>query len=260
MDLRCRNTDTEGMSDVPPKQGTTDEPGPGSEANDLQPWQRVACLVLGVASGVSGGVATFVSKNQAGSVALLLIGAIFTLVALVDIVPIRFKASNIEVELQRLRRITTELAAAVQEARLPVPQPAMEEDALADKVRRVLDELGAESEDRTAAVVKGEPGLDFDLLVTMHGQQLAVLVLSPVAATREVVKAEIDRARGLSGLLLVFREQAPVSVERLVVEWSTRHVQGPEPRPRARLVIDTSWPEFKSEFAKGMDEILSTDG
>jgi hypothetical protein len=258
MEPGWRKGDTGGMSDVRLKRNTLDEPWPRSERSDLQPWQRVACLVLGVASGVSGGVATFISNNQAGSVALLLVGAVFTLFALADIVPVRFKASNIEVELQRLRKTTNELYAAVQEARFPVPKPTIEEDALADKVRRFVDELGAESEDRTPAVATGEPGLDLDLLVTIRGQQVAVLVLSPVAAKTEVIEAQLERAEDLSGLLLVFRERAPVVVERSVVSWQTRHVHGPEPPPRARFVIDTSWPEFRLEFTTRMNEILST--
>jgi hypothetical protein len=52
----------------------------GIETSDpLAPWARVVALVLGCAGGVAGGIAVFVSANQAGTGALLVIAGVLVL-------------------------------------------------------------------------------------------------------------------------------------------------------------------------------------
>lgn len=67
----------------------------------LLAWQRWGTSAVGLAAGAAGATAVFRSNNSAGTAALLLLGALFLLVGVVGVVPVRLKFGDNEVTLER---------------------------------------------------------------------------------------------------------------------------------------------------------------
>ncbi|TDC78664.1 hypothetical protein [Actinomadura sp. 7K507] len=92
-------------SDSPDGQaGEAAEPLGGDQiAEPLKAWSRWLAGLLGFVLAGGGAVATFISKNQAGSVALLLLGGVFLIMA-VTAAPVRgFRIGDNEFRLAQLR-------------------------------------------------------------------------------------------------------------------------------------------------------------
>jgi hypothetical protein len=76
----------------------------------LRSWERAIALVIGTAFAVLAILALFISDNQAGTAALLLVAAAFLLIGVQGTALVRFGSGSTSVELDR------RLAAAVQRA------------------------------------------------------------------------------------------------------------------------------------------------
>jgi hypothetical protein len=98
--------------------------------------QRITAAGIAIGSGVAGGLAVFMNKSQAGSVALLALGAVFGLLALIGQSPVNVKVGDYQVTLyevfaERIEdsspEVAEQLAEAVQEVddrvRTPAPPP-----------------------------------------------------------------------------------------------------------------------------------------
>lgn len=78
------------------------------EAAPLSRWERLGASVAGVALTGSGAVAVFLTGNQAGCVALLLIGALLLVIAINGTPLVRARYQDYELLMARRRRVVAE--------------------------------------------------------------------------------------------------------------------------------------------------------
>jgi hypothetical protein len=110
----------------------------GIETSDpLAPWARVVALVLGCAGGVAGGIAVFVSANQAGTGALLVIAGVLVLLGLQGTPMRRLSSGDHSVELAQLRRRAVRV---IEQARQEDPPEVAV--AVADAITSIDPSLG----------------------------------------------------------------------------------------------------------------------
>jgi hypothetical protein len=107
--------------------GTEPEPSPAASDRPvrvrwLSKWERAAAAAVGIASIATGGTAVFVSGNQAGTTALLLIGSLFTLLGIQG-TPIR-SATKDSVQLER--RLVEEVNTLVEQGKAEAAIPVLE--------------------------------------------------------------------------------------------------------------------------------------
>ncbi len=91
----------------------------------VEPWARVICAILGVISGGVGGWAVFKTTVEAGPVALLLIGSVFLIAAVVGVLPTTLKWGDKEVQFEG-----SELAERLEQQGLTTTQKAAVADSL----------------------------------------------------------------------------------------------------------------------------------
>lgn len=135
--------------DTKPEQPAADEPDETVPEHGLVAWERVLAGAVGLTAAVGGGVSVFTSDNQAGSTALLLLGAIFLLLAVQGTAIRRATRESVEMDRRAGRKRVTE------------------------KAQEVLEEQGA---DKAAAFIAGattrDPGLISDSRVVGFNAQL----------------------------------------------------------------------------------------
>lgn len=85
-------------------------PDGGFGGEPLSRWQRVASCVLGLGGVGAGGASVFMTSNQAGSVALLGVGAGFLIMAVNGTPIIRAKLKDYELTMAPRRRKVVEIA------------------------------------------------------------------------------------------------------------------------------------------------------
>ncbi|MFI9465037.1 hypothetical protein [Streptomyces xiamenensis] len=78
--------------------------GPGPDAAPLSRWERLSASVLGLGLSGAGAVAVFMTSNQAGSVALLLVGVVLLLMAINGSPLTRARYQDYELFMARRRR------------------------------------------------------------------------------------------------------------------------------------------------------------
>ncbi|MGW0245498.1 hypothetical protein ACWDYH_02550 [Nocardia goodfellowii] len=64
------------------------------DSKPLAPWERGLASALGIAAGVAGGIAVFVSSNQAGSVALIIAATVLLLMGVQGTALLRFGSAD----------------------------------------------------------------------------------------------------------------------------------------------------------------------
>lgn len=89
---------------VPDESNVETVPDAGSAGEPLSRWQRIAACVLGLSSAGAGGASVFVTTNQAGSVALLGVGAAFLIMAVNGTPIIRAKLKDYELTMAPKRQ------------------------------------------------------------------------------------------------------------------------------------------------------------
>jgi hypothetical protein len=87
-----------------PNSAGADQPNADLESVPLSKIERSAAISLGVLATTAGSWAVFATENQAGSAALILIGAAFCLMGLQGTPLIRFGSGNNSLELERRRK------------------------------------------------------------------------------------------------------------------------------------------------------------
>lgn len=92
---------------------TKKRPVKAATVHDLtRPWRGVV-LGIGLCSLVAGGMAVFMSPNQAGTLGLLVVGAIAILLAIVGRVPLLFTISGSQIDLRKEVEAAEDLTEAV---------------------------------------------------------------------------------------------------------------------------------------------------
>jgi tetratricopeptide (TPR) repeat protein len=134
-----------------------------SDAVTLSRWWRAVAVALGAGGLGAGGVAVFVTKLEAGPVALLVVGFLFIIIGMSGKLPNRLKIGEAEAEWQikeseeRIRQQVLEVGAlldaggaslnAISSGRSPEPSPQLDEAAikvgsLAEEVRWLESKAG----------------------------------------------------------------------------------------------------------------------
>jgi hypothetical protein len=104
-----------GMPESDKKDTTVSSDKEASVVEPFRNWERIFAISLGLLTGGAGGYAVFVSTNQAGTAALLILSAIFSLIGIQGTPLIRFTSGSNSFELDRRKR--GELDRAVEEAK-----------------------------------------------------------------------------------------------------------------------------------------------
>jgi hypothetical protein len=79
-------------------------------------WERLCALTIGVISGSAGAYTVFERSNQAGSVMLLVLAAVFLLIGIQGTPLIKFGSTTASLELERRREAKAEVQHAYEEA------------------------------------------------------------------------------------------------------------------------------------------------
>ena len=139
----------------------TDRPSPKVTGANLRPWERWLAGLFGATGTGVGGIGIFLSDNQAGTTAILLLGAIFVLIAIQG-TPLR-SASRESIELSERQVV----------------------DLVAEKAENELEE---DEPERARATIEGASAVRPDI-----EKDPRLLQLTAKALKREVVRA-IERA------------------------------------------------------------------
>jgi hypothetical protein len=110
----------------------TDEADQLPQPGALERGERTIATVLGILIASAGVAATFVSENQAGTVAIIVVGGALLLIGIQGTPLIRVGGETASVELERRRRKDIDLIAQV-----AVEQGAKEAVELADNLARI---------------------------------------------------------------------------------------------------------------------------
>lgn len=204
------------MSSVPDDSEDVSGPSP------LSLRERIIATAVGSGLLVVGAFAVFGSGNQAGSVALLLAGAVFTLFGVNGMPLAGAKVKDFELQMPvRLRRAVRDLAAHLphDEARLvlsTIEQASREK--YAESVVTLIDVLLFEARVRDAAILTGErvvprisPGVGDPLLDVVLSKDMRIGVFAMFAPTEhgslkpKFTKAFLARlpAAGVQGVVLI---------------------------------------------------------
>lgn len=164
-----------------------DDPLSGFDPIALPKRARSAAAGLGIVSAGAGGAAVFVADGDAGAIALLGIGTLMVLLALIGVVPRRIRAKDYEVEILRRREQTFQrtVVAAREDAppalREAIDKFALEredeipfaarsvrlardyESSIGDMVRQALDDLAASGLPKITAAAYGTDELVSEL-------------------------------------------------------------------------------------------------
>lgn len=135
---------------------------PGPEPLPLSQKQRVAATVVGAVLVAAGGVSVFLADNQAGSVALLLVGAAFLLIALSGMPMLGTKVKDFELNLawrwrQTVREVANRLSIA-EGRQLLLDMDLMSPHAYSKPLTALIDFLGLMGHVRDAVIAVLEDG------------------------------------------------------------------------------------------------------
>jgi nucleotide-binding universal stress UspA family protein len=97
------------------EQAPIDEPDEAASDHGLLVWERIVAGMVGLLAASGGGVSVFMSSNQAGSTALLLVGAIFLLLAVQGTAIRRATRESVEMDPRAARKRVIEKAQEVLE-------------------------------------------------------------------------------------------------------------------------------------------------
>jgi hypothetical protein len=206
--------------------GVTDPaPQPPTDFTEPLPvWSRVAAITLGAVGVTAGGVAVFVSRNQAGTAFLLLIGAVLLVLGIQGTPMRRLASGDNSVELATIRqraaavltRVETsespEVVAAVSDAvaaidpRLPrASSAAAYQRAVAAALRRV----GATTEPATTK--RASSGRRVDAIAAVNDGRVPIEIVSRPQGP--VGHDEIGATRSRTATVMI--TNAPVSSDAL---------------------------------------------
>jgi hypothetical protein len=219
--------------------GNEDEEQPhlSSSSAPLRWYERTASAVLGLAAAASGGVAVFVSQNQAGAAALVVVGAAFLLVSvqgtrLAKISgggnAIEMSQANVHRVITRAKREDAEVSEGMMEAVAILhpsagPLPSKEARQYEDVIHQALLRIGVTV---TREPKIGDSSADF-LVETAEGKSALVEVkrrsygpltlLDVKNATRQAsaIAEGLDTA---AGILVITNAPLSGSVQALNVE------------------------------------------
>lgn len=198
----------------------------------LRAWERILAIVLGVVSGSAGGYAVFVTENQAGTAALLLLSIVLCIIGIQGTPLIKFGSGSNSFELERRRRnIEQAIESAKAEDNLDKAAGIAEGAALAQPyIQRpaYYDYILYEQELKTALlrvgymVTESRLGAEqgFDFTVQKDGKVIDVEAKHysrPVNAS--VVYSIVGQAsRRFVPVLLVASSPLSVSAQRVIAE------------------------------------------
>jgi hypothetical protein len=92
-----------------------EEPIPPLVAAPIPGWVRIVTGIAGLAFSITGSAAAFITNNQAGTVALIALGAVLIFIAILGQQITRFKAGNYEVIFALLTQAKRELESGDEE-------------------------------------------------------------------------------------------------------------------------------------------------
>lgn len=95
------------------EQAPIDEPDETASDHGLLVWERIVAGIVGLLAASVGGISVFISSNQAGSTALLLVGAIFLLLAVQGTAIRRATRESVEMDPRAARKRVIEKAQEV---------------------------------------------------------------------------------------------------------------------------------------------------
>jgi len=207
---------------------------PNDEENEsglpLGRLQRVASGTAGVLAAAGGAWAALFGKNQAGSVALLVFGALFLTMSITGS-PIEWaKGGGLEVKLRRLQRAVTKAAAeAPPEVSEQLTSALLEATGFSPEV--MIRSFASVNYERSVAaalervkppdvMLESRPALPdgrFDFLLSRGPQRVAVVAkmasMAPVSA--QVVRRWLWQAGMTGGPALLLVTQVPLSEDAL---------------------------------------------
>lgn len=211
---------------------------PEPDALPLTRWERLGASLAGITLAGAGVVAVFVTGNQAGSVALLLVGAVLLIMAINGAPLTRARYQDYELLMARRRH---EIVATIeqeepQDARqalqvLSAVDPGSADDPFVAQVTAAVYER--EVADRLARVypgshrVSGRADLGVDILVETPTARIGVQVKAgrtvlTNSALRNVIQAASgarnSRLAPIDGLLVVTNRPLPHDVSRRLRE------------------------------------------
>ncbi|MFI5826926.1 hypothetical protein ACIA6C_06655 [Streptomyces sp. NPDC051578] len=214
---------------------------PEPDAQPLSRWERLGASLSGVCLAGAGIAAVFMTSNQAGSVALLLVGAVLLIMAINGSPLTRARYQDYELLMAHRRR---SLAATIgqeepQDARqalevLNAIDPRSSDDPVVAQVSAAVYEREvAERLVRTypnAVLVGGPQDLGIDILVPTPSARVGVQVKAGRTVLtnyqlRHVLEAAVDGNRSrrdpIDGLLLVTNRPLPQQLHRRLREVET---------------------------------------
>ncbi|BCB92095.1 hypothetical protein [Phytohabitans suffuscus] len=200
----------------------------------LSMWERIIATVAGGVLLTLGALAVFVSANQAGSAALLLVGAVFVLFGVNGTPLLSGKLMEFEFQMAaRLRRAVRDVAARLPDDEARLVLSTIEEASpkkYAEPLVALIDVLLFEARVRDAAMLTGErvvpranPGTGEPLLDVVLSGDVRVGVFAMFAPsehgllTPEFNEAFLARlpAAGVQGVLLVTCVPGVADLDRL---------------------------------------------
>ncbi|MFC4529154.1 hypothetical protein [Sphaerisporangium dianthi] len=158
--------------------------------------ERATALVVGTAAEISGGYAVFNSDNQAGTVALLLAGAVFLLIGVQGTRLIRMGTESSTVELDRRFRVEKTVERIREEDDPDVAQGMIEAASIIDpRVAEVMSDTGVayvqrlqhailRSVDFNVQARINSPDSGFDIRVDTIDSKKALVVAKPYGTSR----------------------------------------------------------------------------
>ncbi|WP_405149391.1 hypothetical protein OG308_05710 [Nocardia salmonicida] len=206
----------------------------GDEPGSLTTGERIGATLLGLASGGAGGVAVFVSDNQVGTGALLILAAAFLLMGTQGTALARFGMGENAVEFRTRQRIGLRLlqeaevvddprevdaltrAAAI--AAPPGPRIVGELEAYARRFGDALARVGA-----TSVRSSGQDGLPVEFRSWFEGKQILITLkytnrqefnAGRISHAVDDVLTPLNPQRSEPGLLLVVNAASEDSVAK----------------------------------------------
>lgn len=230
-----------GVSDI--AEGSEAPEAPDVDAAPLSRWERVSASVLGLGLSGAGGVAVFVTGNQAGSVALLLVGVVLLVMAINGAPLTRARYQDYELSMARRRRHVVENIRdeSPEEARqalqvLNTMDPGASRDPVVVRASGYLLEIEVVSHVQrlfpAAEVNRGPFDYGVDAVVPLNGRRIGVEVKGGsgdaplrIADLRGVVHAVRNRglrmgAANIDGLLIVTNKMLPTDPARRIRDLS----------------------------------------
>ncbi|MFD9485643.1 hypothetical protein ACFWBX_16980 [Streptomyces sp. NPDC059991] len=226
------------MSDIGDGSGV-----PEPDAAPLSRWERLSASVLGLGLSGAGVIAVFVTSNQAGSVALLLVGAVLLLMAVNGSPLTRARYQDYELFMARRRRdvVANMQDDSPEEARqalqvLSTLDPGASRDPVVARASNYLLELEVvrrlQRLHPAAEVSQGPYDQGVDAVVPMDGSRIGVEVKGGsgsvpfhAADLRRIVnQVSSSRTRlggpTIDGLLIVTNRALPAQMSRRIRELS----------------------------------------